>query len=82
MRMVTERFGLAGVKLFEREADDTHLVAMEAVLPTLIATGDAFILTGRAGTVQRLRQALKRHGVTSTRIMAKAYWAPGKIGLD
>lgn len=80
--LVVERLGLPGVRLFAREAGDAHLVAMEAMLPTLAATGATFILTGRAGTVQRLRQALKRHGVGSTRIMTKAYWAPGKVGLD
>ncbi len=32
--------------------------------------------------LQRIRQALKRLSVPGPRIVAKAYWAPGKVGLD
>jgi hypothetical protein len=55
---------------------------MEATLPELIKAGASFVLTGKAGTIQRLRQRLKQHNVASRRIVTKAYWAPGKIGLD
>lgn len=73
---------LGNITLFTRRRDDAHLVQMEAALPSLIAAGASFVLTGKAGTVQRLRVALKRHDVPAQRIATKAYWAPGKTGLD
>jgi len=71
-----------GAMLFGRTEDDAHLAEIEATLPPLIAAGATFVLTGRAGTIQRLRQSLKRRQVPAARIYAKAYWAPGKSGLD
>ncbi len=81
-RQVVARLGLGPARLFARRADDAHLEAVEAALPALAAAGTSFVLTGKAGTVQQLRQALKRHAVPSARTAAKAYWAPGKTGLD
>jgi len=74
--------GLVRVALFERTADDAHVGEMEVRLATLAAGGTGFVLTGKAGTVQRLRQRLKRLAVPASRIATKAYWAPGKTGLD
>jgi NADPH-dependent ferric siderophore reductase len=79
---VVARLGIGDAALFARSEDDAHLEEMEAALPALVAAGASFILTGKAGTVQRLRQSLKRQGVPATRILTKAYWAPGKTGLD
>ncbi len=79
---VAEQLGLERISLFERSADDEHLAEMEARLEALAASGASFVLTGKAGTIQRLRQALKRLGVPAARIATKAYWAPGKTGLD
>jgi NADPH-dependent ferric siderophore reductase len=81
-RRVVARLGLADAALFARTGDDLHLEAMANTLAPLVAAGASFVLTGQAGAIQRLRQALKAHGVPPARIAAKAYWAPGKIGLD
>lgn len=80
--LVAEQLGLDRVALFSRVAGDAHLDEMEARLDGLAASGASFVLTGKAGTIQRLRQGLKRLGVPGSRIAAKAYWAPGKTGLD
>ncbi|MEG3150579.1 siderophore-interacting protein [Sphingomonas sp. ZT3P38] len=81
-RQVAMQLGLGEALLLAREDGDAHLAAMEAAIPALVATGASFVLTGKAGTIQPLRQSLKRHAVPSTRILTKAYWAPGKTGLD
>lgn len=81
-RQILSRLGLEGGALFGRAEDGTHLDAMEAALPALIDNGAVFVLTGNASTIQRLRQNLKSRGVPPTRLIAKAYWAPGKTGLD
>jgi len=77
-----DQLGLGQTELFGRCRDEAHLEAMEAKLPYLVADGASFILTGKAGTVQRLRQSLKRYAGPGTKVLAKAYWAPGKSGLD
>jgi len=74
--------GIAGAALFKRTASDHHLGEMEAALAALAKTPASFVLTGKAGTIQRFRQTLRRHGVPARRVITKAYWAPGKVGLD
>ena len=69
--------------LFERRAGDTHLEGVETQIERYAAAADVrFVLTGKAQSIQRIRRTLKGAGVGSARIFAKAYWAPGKAGLD
>jgi ferric-chelate reductase (NADPH) len=81
-RPVLEAIGLGQATLIERIADDAHLAAVEAEVLRLAASGAHFVLTGKASSIQRVSRALKATGVVSSRVKAKAYWAPGKIGLD
>lgn len=69
-------------RLIERQADDRHLEEIEAELPARARSGATFVLTGRSIAIQRLRRALKPLEVPAARLMTKAYWAPGKAGLD
>ncbi len=81
-RQIVTRLGLEGAALIAKRADDAHGEEMEAALSAPVAAGASFVLTGKAGTIQRLRQRLKQHDVRTARILTKAYWAPGKRGLD
>ncbi|MFE0753018.1 siderophore-interacting protein [Inquilinus sp. NPDC058860] len=81
-RRAMVHLGLDDAVLFGRTEGDAHLEDMEATLPALVAAGATFVLTGKASTIQQLRQGLKHQAVPATRIVAKAYWAPGKAGLD
>jgi NADPH-dependent ferric siderophore reductase len=81
-REAAARLGLDGVELFERAAGEAHLEEIERRLPPLAAAGAAFVLTGKASSIQRLRRVLKALDVPVPRIMSKPYWAPGKTGLD
>jgi hypothetical protein len=40
------------------------------------------VLTGQAGAIQRIGRLLKRHDIAAGRRHSKAYWAPGKTGMD
>ncbi|WP_168356019.1 siderophore-interacting protein [Sphingomonas gei] len=73
---------LAAWRPLARRDDDSHLQEMEALLPGLARSNATFVLTGRSTSLQRVRQALKGLDVPATRLMTKAYWAPGKAGLD
>jgi len=81
-RRVTTHLGLDDAILFGRTKSDAHLEGMEAALPASVTAGSTFVLTGKASTIQRLQQGLKRRAIPATRIVAKAYWATGKAGLD
>jgi ferric-chelate reductase (NADPH) len=81
-RPVLEAIGLGQATLIERIADDAHLAAVEAEVLRLAASGAHFVLTGKASSIQRVSCALKAAGVVSSRVKTKAYWAPGKVGLD
>ncbi len=81
-RPVLEAVGLGKATLIERIADDAHLGDVEAELLRYAARGAHFVLTGKASSIQRVGRALKAAGVVGSRVRAKAYWAPGKVGLD
>lgn len=81
-RPVLESIGLGNATLIERIADETHLAGAEIDLVRRAKSGAHFILTGKASSIQHMSRALKAAGVGSARVKAKAYWAPGKTGLD
>ncbi|MEA1676278.1 siderophore-interacting protein [Nitrospirillum sp. BR 11163] len=81
-RSVLDAMGLSDAMLIDRLAGEGHLAAVVDALSH--AGGDAghFALTGRAPAIQQITRALKERGVAASRRKAKAYWAPGKSGLD
>ncbi len=58
----------------------------EAVMRTMdIRASDAdngFVLTGKAQSIQSVRADLRSLGIPTRNIITKAYWAPGKRGLE
>ncbi|KXV54531.1 FAD-binding protein [Gluconobacter thailandicus] len=81
-RVVLAAIGLGRAMVIERCAGDGHLAEIGSVLTRHAASGEQLVLTGRAPSIQRVSQDLKQGGLASSRIKAKAYWAPGKAGLD
>jgi ferric-chelate reductase (NADPH) len=76
--------GLDGVHICERHENSAHLAEVEAQARELLLVHPSatFVLTGKAASIQHLRQFLRRHGVASGQFQNKAYWAPGKKGMD
>jgi NADPH-dependent ferric siderophore reductase len=81
-RLVITRLPLVHAELFSRTKDEVHLERMEAAFRALVDSDATFVLTGKVSTIQRLKRVLKRHDVPARRVVTKAYWAPGKAGLD
>ena len=81
-RSVAAQLDLQNYTLVGREAEDAHLSELETKLPALANAGATFVLTGKAGSTQRICRTLKSLQVPSRRIRTKAYWTPGKTGLD
>lgn len=79
---VLARLDLDEDGVIERMEGDSHVSEIERRLPTFAAKGATFVLTGKASSIQRVGRALKASGVPRSRLISKAYWAPGKVGLD
>lgn len=81
---------LSGITLVERAADDAHGPALvDAVARALAEPSPAgharaaeLVSSGRAAAIQIVRRGLKARGIDLGRGRTKAYWAPGKTGLD
>ena len=81
-RPVLEAIGLGDATVVARAADDAHLIAVAAEVSSLGASGAHFVLAGKARSIQHVSRVLKMAGIGTSRLKAKAYWAPGKVGLD
>ncbi|NVM75922.1 NADPH-dependent ferric siderophore reductase [Duganella sp. SG902] len=77
-RAVAERLQLRNASVESAEhALDAHMAALLAAHPMADV-----VLTGKAGAIQHMGRLLREHGVGAARRQSKAYWAPGKTGLD
>lgn len=65
-----------------RRDGEAHVPALLAGLLAALREnpGAQLVMTGRARTIQALKQKLSAEGFTATR--SKAYWADGKRGID
>ncbi|MBB6561753.1 NADPH-dependent ferric siderophore reductase [Acidovorax soli] len=77
-----QALGVVPALLVERSDEAGRLQAIGGLWSQCSGDGTRFVLTGRAQSIQQARQALKARGVPASRIVSKAYWAPGKTGMD
>jgi NADPH-dependent ferric siderophore reductase len=70
--------------LVERRPDGAHLAEVELALARYAGADSyrEYVLSGQAGSVQRLQRSLKAAGAKPSQMLVKAYWAPGKTALD
>lgn len=83
-RSVIEQLGLGNVNTSVRAGDDAHLPSLDdriLVRPSSLRSTQ-FVLTGKSTSIQRIRRLLRQRNVASSQFQSKAYWAPGKAGLD
>ena len=81
---VKRLLGLGHIDTYLRRDDDTHLSAIEDRATQLLKAcpSTSLVLTGKSTSIQRLRRALRETGDKASSSQNKAYWAPGKTGLD
>ena len=84
IRTAMATLGMRDATLVARAPDDSHLAELiDAIAATLTRTPNATLaLSGRAQMIQTIRRGLKRRSIQPRTTIAKAYWAPGKVGLD
>jgi ferric-chelate reductase (NADPH) len=76
--------GVTGAHLVERRPGDAHLGVVEETAEDLLRRHSlqSSVLSGKATSIQKLNRRLRALGLSRQRIRTKAYWAPGKKGLD
>ena len=79
-----DAIGVAGAHLVERSPGDGHLAEVQELATRLVSASSirAGVLSGKATSIQRLGKHLRELGVPRAQLQTKAYWAPGKAGLD
>jgi ferric-chelate reductase (NADPH) len=83
-RTVLDGLELHDAELVERRGDDAQLSEVEARLRARLAHdgGTRLVLTGKAPSIQAIRKRLKAEPAVHASQLVKAYWSPGKRGLD
>jgi ferric-chelate reductase (NADPH) len=81
---VLARMQIEQATLVERKPDDAHLSELEELVAAQVQERSisSCALSGKATSIQRVNKRLRALGMTSRQIRTKAYWAPGKAGLD
>jgi ferric-chelate reductase (NADPH) len=75
---------IANAELIERTPDDSHLSQVEQIAVGHLQARaiKSCALSGKASSIQRLNKRLRSLGLSSSQLRTRAYWAPGKVGLD
>jgi hypothetical protein len=81
---VVEQLQLDDAHLCARRENDDHFAELETRLSALLQMHAAadIVLTGKATSIQHITRSLRQQGISADRRQSKAYWAPGKAGLD
>jgi ferric-chelate reductase (NADPH) len=83
LRTVGQQLGLTNLTVVQRGGGDEHLPELFSAVESALQQRSApLVLSGRATAIQSLRRGLKSRAVSPPDVRAKAYWAPGKVGLD
>jgi len=79
---VLRQLGLPSPVLVQKCDGNEHLENLTDVLRDFIQPDSTFVLCGKAASIQHVNRMLKAQGVKIHNRRTKAYWAPGKTGLD
>jgi NADPH-dependent ferric siderophore reductase len=83
-RAALDALGIEGAVLSERRPGDAHWDELREHATRLVQAHElrAGVLSGKATSIRALGQHLRQLGVPRAGLQTKAYWAPGKTGLD
>ncbi len=82
--VILRRLGVTQASLVQKRNDHSHL---PEVISTLVRQAayihsPQWIFTGQARSIQGIQKGLKEAGISLLGSKVKAYWSPGKTGLD
>jgi len=84
VEIATAKLGLENIALFEKKQNGSHL---EKIITRLVEDASAlgspqWVFTGQARSIQNIRKSLRAAGVEPSNSKVRAYWSPGKTGMD
>lgn len=81
---VIARLGLDRASLCARLDGGEHFNELDAHMAAALRAhpGAEIVLSGQAGSIQHMSRLLRQHGAQAGPRHSKAYWAPGKTGMD
>ncbi len=84
VRKVLDALNMPNISLVARTRDDAHLSRVEEILQQSLESSATtqFVMSGKARSIQRLTQFLRARNVPASQLNSRAYWTPGKTGLD
>jgi ferric-chelate reductase (NADPH) len=84
VQVVASRLGLGRLELIERQPNGYHLDTVVAELMEQAAAlrSPQWVFTGQARSIQTVQKLLKAKGVALAGSKVRAYWSPGKTGMD
>ena len=82
--LILQRFRVSQVSLVRKHEDGSHLANVVSQMAEQAGRMQSpqWIFTGQARSIQRVQQGLKQAGISLAGSKVKAYWSPGKNGLD
>jgi ferric-chelate reductase (NADPH) len=82
--LILQRLAIANVSLVQKRQDGSYLAEVVSKLTgyASVMQEPQWIFTGQARTIQSVRKSLKSAGVGMRTSKVKAYWSPGKTGMD
>lgn len=82
--VVLQKLGLANGSLVQKSGDGSHLARVVSKLAEQASAMQLpqWVFTGQARSIQGIRKGLKLAGIPLDKSKVKAYWSPGKIGMD
>ena len=81
---ILQKFGVSQARLVQKCEDGSHLADVISQMAEQAAQMQSpqWVFTGQARSIQSVQKGLKQAGISFLRSKVKAYWSPGKTGLD
>ena len=82
--VVLRKFDVSQASLVQKREDGSHLADVVLLMAEQAARMQSpqWVFTGQARSIQSVQKGLKQAGISLFGSKVKAYWSPGKTGLD
>jgi ferric-chelate reductase (NADPH) len=82
--VILRNFGVSQASLVQRREDGSHLAEVISQMADQAAQMQSpqWVFTGQARSIQSVQKGLKQAGVSLDGSKVKAYWSPGRTGMD
>lgn len=83
-KVVLLKLGVSQAYLVQKREDGSHLAGVVLLMAEQAARMQSpqWVFTGQARSIQSVQKGLKQAGISLFGSKVKAYWSPGKTGLD